>query len=297
MPKNLFSRYIWILDTIKRYGRIKRDELNRLWMLSPHSNGEPMARRTFYNYRVAIEELFKISIECDSTTFEYYLADSDEHSQSVTDWMVNSMTMSDMLNGARDISNRIFIDDIPSARTHLSTIIKSIKDSNPVMFSYQPYNRLNPVDGIILEPYFLKLFRQRWYVTGYVSADDKIKTYALDRMLQVKVMREQFEMPADFDPAEFISDAFGIVFTQGEVKQVAIKTDIRQAKYFRALPLHHSQREITNDTYSIFYFKLKLTPDFVQELLSYGPRVTVLSPPELKAMMVDNLTQALDNYR
>lgn len=297
MPKNLFTRYIWIIDTIKRYGHITREELNRLWILSPFSNGEPLARRTFYNYRAAIEDLFKISIECNPSTFEYYIDEPDNQSQSVTDWMLNSAAMSDVLTDAREISSRIFLEDVPSARTHLSDIIKAIKASNPVTFTYQPFNRLNAAHGIVLEPYFLKLFRQRWYVTGYVSADNKIKTYALDRMHNVKSLREQFVMPEDFDSAEFIRDSFGIVFSQGDVKQVEIKTDSRQAKYFRALPLHHSQSEMLHDAYSIFYYKLKLTPDFVQELLSYGPRIKVVSPPELKAMMVENLTQALNNYK
>lgn len=296
MPKNLFSRYIWIIDTIKRYGHITRDELNRLWMQSPLSNGEPLARRTFYNYRNAIEELFKISIECNPSTFEYYLDEPDDHAQSVTDWMLNSAAMSDMLNDSRDVSSRIFLEDIPSARLHLATLIKAIKSNNPVMFTYQPFNRSTATPGIVVEPYFLKLFKQRWYVTGYVSADNKIKTYALDRIHGLKVLKEQFVMPEDFDAEEFTRDAFGIVFSQGEVRNVAIKTDPRQAKYFRALPLHHSQSEMLHDAYSVFYYKLKLTPDFVQELLSYGDRVTVISPPELRLMMIESLRKSLDNY-
>ena len=62
MAKDLFSRYIWLIDTIKRYGRITRDELNALWIKSPYSNGEPLPRRTFYNYRMAIEEIFNVKV-------------------------------------------------------------------------------------------------------------------------------------------------------------------------------------------------------------------------------------------
>ena len=51
-----------------------------------------------------------------------------------------------------------------------------------------------------------------------------------------------------------------------------------------------------HDSYSIFNFKLKITPDFVQELLSYGPKLTVLSPPELRAMMITSLRDSLKNY-
>lgn len=77
---------------------------------------------------------------------------------------------------------------------------------------------------------------------------------------------------------------------------MTLKVSPRQAKYFRALPLHHSQEEMIHDQYSIFNYHLRLTPDFVQELLSYGPNVTVLAPAELRAMIVNNLQQSLDNY-
>lgn len=51
-----------------------------------------------------------------------------------------------------------------------------------------------------------------------------------------------------------------------------------------------------HDEYSLFYYKLRLTPDFVQELLSYGPNIQVVSPPELKAMVVTQLRDALAKY-
>lgn len=296
MPKNLFSRYIWVIDTIRRYGRITREELNELWVKSQFSNGEPLPRRTFYNYRNAIDELFKISIECDTTTFEYYIDDEDSHSQSVTDWLLNSATMSDVLNDARDVSSRIFLEDIPSARVHLATVIKALKECKPLRFTYQPFTRINSTPGVVVHPYFLKIFRQRWYVTGYNPADDRIKTYALDRITDLNVLNEPFEYPADFDPESFTRDSFGIVFSMGEVKNVVIKCDPRQAKYLRALPLHHSQSEMIHDAYSMFHYRLRLTPDFVEEILSHGPRLTVVSPPELRAMVITELRDALANY-
>jgi predicted DNA-binding transcriptional regulator YafY len=41
---------------------------------------------------------------------------------------------------------------------------------------------------------------------------------------------------------------------------------------------------------------MKITPDLIQELLSYGNKITVMSPPELRTAMVDALEKALDNY-
>lgn len=295
MSKDLFSRYIWIVDTIKRYGRITRDELNERWSRSTFSNGEGLPRRTFYNYRQAIEDLFKINIECDPATFEYYIDDGDVHNESVTDWLLNSVAMNNVLSDSRDISGKIFLEDVPSARRYLSVVIDALKEQRQLDFNYAPYTRSSS-QPVGLEPYFLKIFRQRWYITGRNVADNRLKTYALDRMDQVTMTSEKFEIPDDFDPEQFCADTFGIIFTQGEAKRVVLRTDSRQAKYFRTLPLHPSQQEMVHDQFSIFHYRLKLTPDFVQELLGYGPRVVVLEPAELRAMMLTSLQDTIKAY-
>ncbi len=297
MSKDLFNRYIWLIDTIKRYGHITREELNARWKKSPYSNGEPLPRRTFYNYRMAIEDLFKVNIECNPSTFEYYIDEGDTHNEDVTNWLLNTTAMSNVLSESRDISNRIFIEDVPSAREFLATVIDALKEYHQIKFTYQPYSRTNATPDIIVEPYFLKIFRQRWYVTGLNVKENKIKTYALDRMKDVVVLQETFDMPDDFDAESYIKYSFGIIFSQGEVKNVSIKTDSRQAKYLRALPLHSSQQEMIHDSYSIFNYRLRITPDFVQELLSHGPSITVIDPPELKAMIVTSLEESLANYK
>lgn len=296
MSKNLFNRYIWIVDTIRRHGSITREELNKLWQKSSVSDGEPLPRRTFYNYRNAIEELFKINIECNPSTFEYYIDGGDAHAESVTDWMLNTASLSNVLTDARDVSDRVFLEDVPSARQFLSPVISAMKECKTIRFGYSPYSRTGSPRQVTLEPYFLKIFKLRWYVTGRNVGEDVIKTYALDRMSTLSVLGQQFEMPPMFNPEEYFRDSFGIVFSQGKTHKVTLRVSPRQAKYFRALPLHHSQEEMVHDRFSIFNYRLRLTPDFVQELLSYGPNVTVLAPAELRAMITNSLQQSLDNY-
>ncbi|MCM1521889.1 MAG: WYL domain-containing protein [Muribaculaceae bacterium] len=296
MSRNLLGRYVWIIDTIRRHGAITRERLNALWLMSPYSDGAPIPRRTFYNYRAAIEDLFNINIEVNPSTYEYYIAAGDPQQEGLTDWLLNSAAMSNVISTVSEVSDRIFLEDVPSARLYLSQVVEAVREYRPLRFTYRPYTRSTPTPGIVLEPYFLKIFRQRWYVTGRNTSDSRIKTYALDRMEDVTIGDTPFTPDPAFDPADYVRDAFGIIFSQGETKEVVIRTDPRQAKYLRALPLHHSQSESIHDAYSLFHYRLRLTDDFVQELLSLGPRVTVVSPPELRAMMVSSLRETLDNY-
>ena len=115
-------------------------------------------------------------------------------------------------------------------------------------------------------------------------------------MADVVIGSEKFELPPDFDPRAYVNDAFGIIFTQGKTHTVRLRADSWRAKYLRTLPLHHSQEETVGDGYSIFSYRLRLTSDLVNELLSFGPSIEVMSPPELRAMMAESLGKSLALY-
>lgn len=298
MASNLLKRYIWIVDTIKRLGRISSRELDRRWANCPYANGESrLPRRTFYNYRQAIEELFSVTILCDQSTKEYYIAEEPGSArEQITNWLLNSSATSDLLQDSRDIASRIMLEDVPSAREHLSTMLDAVRESRVVSFDYHPYSRVNPNRGVELEPWFLRLYRQIWYVTGREVSSGKDKTYALDRISDLQILPRQFRRPADCDPKSYFKDAYGIMVDKGEARTVVLKVDSRQAKYLRALPLHPSQQEEVNDNYSHFTYRVCLTSDFVSEIISMGSQVTVESPRELCAMVTTRLRETLANY-
>ena len=296
MAKDLYNRYVWLIETIRRRGRITRSELDERWRQSPHGNGNPLCRRTLYNYRTAIREIFNIDIRCDEANYEYYIEAEDAHKLSVTNWLLNSRAVNDALAQASDVANRIFLEDVPSAREHLGTAIAAIQQGRRVRFDYYNYARSRPTRGVVFEPYFLKIFKQRWYLVGRHVAENKIKTYALDRVKEFTHLNESFEMPATFVPDEYFRDAFGIIVTQGEPKRIALRVDARTAHYLRDLPLHHSQQEVVHDGFVIFYYKMLISNDLITELLSYGPRVTVLEPLELRNALIAEYRNALANY-
>ena len=64
---------------------------------------------------------------------------------------------------------------------------------------------------------------------------------------------------------------FGMSVEQRRATAHCAAHDSRQAKYFRALPLHHTQEEAVHDAYSIFYYKMKITDDLVSELPRMAP--------------------------
>lgn len=298
MVGNLLARYTWVVDTLRRYGRISREEFNKRWAAGAYGNGDPMPRRTFYNYRQNILELFGIEIAFDRRTNEYFIRELDSNGGdgSLTDWLLNSAAMSGVLSDAKAVSHRVFVEEVPSARDNLAPILDALNQDISIRFTYNPYTRSRPTTGVEIEPYLIKLFRQRWYVAGLNVSENRLKTYALDRMTAIELTGRRFEMPADFDPQEYFRHSFGIVVDASEPRLVTLRTDPKQAKYLRALPLHPSQSEMIHDRFSDFSYKILLTEDFIKELMALGPAVKVISPPELRALLTARLRETLSQY-
>lgn len=298
MARNLINRYVWLVDTINRYGRITLKDLNDAWLRSEISEGKPLARRTFFHYRDGVEEMFDINIVCDKSTFEYYIDDSGgENNTRLQSWLVDSASLSGMLSNAHDISDRIILENVPSAREHLPIIIDAMKQNRRIRFSYKSYTRSQPTDGIVLEPYFVKIFKQLWYVIGMNIKDGAVKTYSLDRITQLNLLQDTFKMPDGVKPSEFFKDCFGIITNKNKAKRIVLRVEPTQAKYFRALPLHASQMEEVHDNYSVFTYRMRITYDLKEEIMSHGSSVEVLEPTELKLLIQNELKQALDNYQ
>ena len=298
MARNLINRYVWLVDTISRYGRITLKDLNDAWLRSNISEGKPLARRTFFHYRDSVEEMFDINIQCDKSTFEYYIDDSGGESNArLQSWLVDSVSMSGMLSNAHDISERIILENVPSARQHLPVIIDALKQNHRISFSYKSYTRSRPTDGIVLEPYFVKIFKQLWYVIGFNVKEKQIKTYSLDRMSSLTMLPDAFEMPDNINPSEFFKDCFGIITNRNRAKRIVLRVEPTQAKYLRALPLHSSQQEEIHDQYSLFSYKMRITYDLKEEIMSHGASIEVLEPVELKTLIRTELEEALKNYQ
>lgn len=296
MARSQISKYIWIIDTLTRYKKLSKEELNQRWLRSEISEGNPMPDRTFYHYRRSIEEIFKIDIKCDSNGRYYIDSPQSVRSHSVTNWLLDSMAVSTALNENAPEEGRIEIEDVPSAREFLPMVLEAIRDSVKLNFTYASFARSRAESKIMFRPYFLKRYKQRWYMIGLQEKKNEIRTYALDRIREMVLVKEPFEKPGNITLEQLFGNIVGVTTSQSNIKTVRLKVTPTQAKYFRALPLHESQTEEVHDKYSIFSYNLKLNYELAHEILALGDAVKVLDPPELKAMVVTQLRATLEQY-
>ena len=285
MAKDSFKRYIWLLDTIQRFGRITLKDLKAKWEKSSvNDEGKPLAERTFANYRANIEQIFNIEIKCDRATNEYFIDNEyDLNGNSIRDWMLNSLSLRNLLNESVGLHERLIIADVPSSHRFLTVIIDAMRDNRRLCISYKGYN-MSDYQDMFIHPYCLRLFKRRWYIIAYSEYSKGNRLFMLDRARSVEVLTDSFTMPEGFDAEEYFNDIYGVRQTdRSEMTKVVLRVNANRCDLLRNLPLHPSQKEIeTTPEYSIFKVELKPNFDLKQELISYLDALEVLEPVSLR---------------
>ena len=300
--KDYLRRHIWILSklyenpkglTYKEFAyEWGRTELNSL--------KTPLPKRTFADCLRAIEEAFDIQISSDARNgYKYRIVNREWlEKDNVKDWLLSAFAVNGLLQDSKGLRDRVMFEEIPSGNEYLLKILGAMKKDNVIRISYQDFYDTAPHE-IDLEPYCVRVFRQRWYVIGVMrnipdweeasemTNQGNIRRYALDRIKYLEVTDETFKMPVHFSAESYFANAFGIIVEpeKYKVERIRLKvTDINHRRqYIRSLPLHDSQREVERyDDYSIFELQVMPAYDFIQQILAMSNEVEVLSPENVR---------------
>ena len=231
MTKDLFDKYIWLVDTIYRAGKITFEEINERWLRSRLSEGEDIPLRTFHNWRIAIEQVFDININCNRKGgYYYYIENADDMQKGgIRNWLLNTFAVNNLINESHHLKRRILFEEIPSGRKYLTPVIEAMRDGLELELYYQSYWYEEP-STYTLQPYCIKVFKQRWYVIGFCKERNNIRTFSLDRIQQLTTLDTKFIYPKDFDNKEKVVDVLDHynqkMEDEGKEEQVISYTDI-----------------------------------------------------------------------
>jgi len=219
----LFNRYAWLVDTIYRHGKISFEEINKCWLDAVlNEDEEDIPLRTFHDHREAIQELFDVNIECDKRDgYKYYIEHTDDmRRRDIRNWMLNSFTVNNLMNECRRLKNRILFEDVPSGQRFLAPIIEAMRDGLTLEMTCKSFKWSEP-EQFELQPYCLKLFKQRWYVlaqTGnYDTRNDwdnsfnyELNVFPLDWIQDLQQTDKPFDLPENFCPESYFHNAYGV---------------------------------------------------------------------------------------
>ena len=124
MKRDLFRRYVWLVDVVRHAKKITYEEISELWKKSPlNTDHSPLALRTFHNHREAIAQLFGIQILCNRSDHEYYIPQDDEHGSEtkLRVWMLQTLSLSNLSSQSDVMDDRVLLDITPEERHGLAT--------------------------------------------------------------------------------------------------------------------------------------------------------------------------------
>ena len=289
-----FLKHRFIIEQLRRRPQ-KLIELNATWKDSEDNvEGGELLQRTLQRDIHVIREVYNIEIKCNRSTNEYEITeDNDLYAQN----LLEAFDVFRALQNYGNLSEVIqFEKRLPAGTEYLSPLLRAIKEKRQVKLYYYKFwdKDKEPVVRVI-EPYLLKEAQRRWYVLAWDVEKEALRVFGLDRIKHLDDERGvKFQRAVPKDVEHFFDDSFGAWVdndrTQAEKVQLAFKklpTDSpfvpNPAEYLKAMPLHSSQEVVgETDDEIVLKLHLKVTPDFIKELLSYGKQVEVLAPVHLQ---------------
>lgn len=256
-----------------------------------------VSKRTFQRDVEDILSLYQIEIVYDYSIRKYLIRGKID--ESFNGRILEAFETLSVLTINRDVSEYLdFETRKAGGLENFHGLLHAIKNRFQLIFSYQSYDQEKPFLRKA-NPLLLKEFKGRWYLIAKDLADEKIKTYALDRLSSPDITKKRFTIPSDFDPKSIFRDSFGIISSvSGSVPQrIVLSFDAWQGKYVKSQPLHHSQAVlIDNETEFRVELFVYVAFDLVKELLSYGPGVRVIEPEELVEEIMQAHRSAWEKY-
>lgn len=173
----------------------------------------------------------------------------------------------------------------------LAPLLSAIKKNNIVYFDYESFVSGNRKRRKVT-PLLLKEYRNRWYLISSDMVKGKIITYGLDRMGNLDVTDQNGEKPKSFNPDLYFKHSIGITASDDAIPvEIKFKAKNVAAKYIDSQPFHQSQKVMeSNVDFTIFSLFVQISEELIRELLSYGGKVEVIAPTNLR----DELNNRVD---
>ena len=290
--------YIWLVNTIAR-GPITLAAINDKWARASVNDykTDSIPECTFHRWKNNIQLLFDVIIKCN-THGEYYIEDGENlRSENWRNRMFQLFAMNSLLKDSKELRDRIAYESIPSGERYLTTIVEAMRDNCLLEMTYQGFAKTEP-STFLIEPYCLKMFKQRWYMLAHSPGKDKTLIYALDRIHALEPTTKKFKLPRNFDAEFYFRNTYGVSGMEQQPEEVEIKIEAYQANFLRTLPLHASQTEVERqEQFSIFRYNIVPSFEFKQELRKHGSVLEVLKPQWLRDEFRKDLQYQLSKYQ
>ena len=192
----------------------------------------------------------------------------------------------------------------------LGTLFDIISNKQVVKLKYHKFN--DPaIRSVVLHPYQLKQYNNRWYVLG--SPDDNeniILNFALDRIDEATPLLEIKYRDCIEDLSEHFDDIVGVtLYADKPLEKIILWVSDKEYPYVETKPIHGTQKFVAKDVENELrkkypdlenghYIQIECICNYelIRELSSYFDGMIVLSPTSLQDAIYEEIDKMHQKY-
>ncbi len=173
----------------------------------------------------------------------------------------------------------------------LEKLRRATRERRRVQLIYRAYNRPETTDRKF-DPYALVHGWGWWYIVGYCHLREAYRSFRVDRIVDLTLLDEAFEVPADFDIHAYLAS--------NPTEQPLITVRLRFKPELKQLALdNRSWWEALEEQPDGSINVTMLNPDVLWAssiVLSFGPAVEILEPEEVKQQVIAWAGEVIQQY-
>jgi predicted DNA-binding transcriptional regulator YafY len=177
----------------------------------------------------------------------------------------------------------------------INTLSQSISNHNPVEITYMVASR-NEMTERKVDPYGLTFRFGTWYLIAYCHLRQHIRTFGVDRIRSLHVLKDHFKYPENFDLEKYLGRAWSL---QADANQLDVKLRFspKITPWIVGCKFHpHQKVTAQRDGSALFKVTVAGMDEIKHWILSFGDEVEVLEPASLRALVAATSSRMADLY-
>lgn len=166
---------------------------------------------------------------------------------------------------------------------HFTGIFNAIQHERALIIAYQGYRQESPI-RVILHPWYLKQYNNRWFLFGLNEDYQSITNFPLDRIIEFEESKIKYRKYEEVNFDEYFDDVIGVtVKRDAPVEKLLIKLSKEIWPYIESKPLHGSQKiKGITETEVMIELAVQINHELMALLFSYMDAIEIIEPQSLR---------------
>jgi predicted DNA-binding transcriptional regulator YafY len=180
---------------------------------------------------------------------------------------------------------------------HLGDLFNAINGNKAIKMVYRPFKSDHDID-LVLHPYYLKQYNNRWFLFGLNDKYKSISNMALDRIVSFETITLKYIKNKSINFNEYFEDIIGVTMPDKvKLTKIELLFTNEEAPYVLTKPIHGSQKKKKHDENGLIV-SIEVIPniEFEKLILSFGDKVKVMSPKKISDLFKSKYISAAKLY-